>query len=71
MLSESKNESKGLNPNEATAHNNIPPPKIRPQSAKVTANTMQLLFNNAVSNSELPENLKLAELHQFSRKKTF
>ena len=51
MLSDIKNEIKGLNPNKATTHNNIPP-KILAQSAEVTANTFQLLFNNAISNSE-------------------
>ena len=38
MLSEIKNEIKGLNPNNATRHNNIPT-KILRQSAEVTANT--------------------------------
>ena len=47
-----------MNPNEATTHNNIPP-KILRRSAEVTANTLQLLFNNTISNSEFPENLKL------------
>ena len=61
MLSDIKNEIKGLNPNKATTHNNIPP-KILRQSAEVTANTLQLLFNNAISNSEFPENLKLADV---------
>ena len=60
MLSDIKNQIKGLNPNEATAHNNIPP-KILRRSAEVTANTLQLLFNNTISNSEFPENLKLVD----------
>ena len=38
MLSDIKKEIKGLNPNKATTHNNIPP-KILRQSAEVTANT--------------------------------
>ena len=59
MLSDIKNEIKGLNPNKATTHNNIPP-KILQQSAEVTANTLQLLFNNTISDSEFPKNLKLA-----------
>ena len=45
-----------MNPNEATTHNNIPPKMLR-QSAEVTANTLQLLFDNTISNSEFPENL--------------
>ena len=32
------------------------------QSAEVTANTLQLLFNNAISNKEFSENLKLADV---------
>ena len=51
MLSDIKNEIKGLNLNKATTHYNIPP-KILAQSAEATANTFQLLFNNAISNSE-------------------
>ena len=47
MLSEMKNEIKGLNLNKATTHNNIPP-KILWQSAEVTANTLQLYFNNVI-----------------------
>ena len=61
MLLYIKNEIKGLNPNKATSHNNIHP-KILRQSAEVTANTLQLLFNNAVSNNEFPGNLKLADV---------
>ena len=68
MLSDIKNEIKGLNPNKATTHNNIPP-KILRQSAEVTANTLQLLFNNAISNSEFPENLKLADVTPVFKKK--
>ena len=48
MLSDIKNEIKGLNPNKATTHNNIPS-KILRQRAEVTANTLQLPFNNAIS----------------------
>ena len=68
MLSDIKNEIKGLNPNKATTHNNIPP-KILRQSAEVTANTLQLLFNNAISNSEFRENLKLADVAPVFKKK--
>ena len=55
MLSDIENEIKGLNPNEATTYNNISP-KILWQSAEVTANTLELLYNNAISNREFPEN---------------
>ena len=61
MLSDINNEIKGLNLNKAITPNNIPS-KILRQSAEVTANTLQLLFNNAISNSEFPENLKLADV---------
>ena len=54
MLSNIKNENKGLNPNKATTHNNIPP-KILGQNAEVTANTLRLLCNKAISHSEFPE----------------
>ena len=57
-----------MNPNKATTHNNITP-KILRQSAEVTANTLQLLFNNAISNSVFPENLKLADVTPVFRKK--
>ena len=67
MLSDIKNEIKGLNPNKATTHNNIPP-KILRQSAEVTANTMQLLFNNAISNSEFPEDLELGDVTPIFKK---
>ena len=68
MLSDIKNEINGLNPNKATTHNNIPP-KILWQSAEVTGNTLQLLFNNAISNSEFPENLKLTDVTPVFKKK--
>ena len=67
MLSDIKNEIKGFDSNKATTHNNIPP-KILPQSAEVTANTMQLLFNNAISNSEFPEDLELADVTPIFKK---
>ena len=67
MLSDIKNEIKGLNPNKATTHNNIPP-KILRQSAEVTANTMQLLFNNAISNSEFLEDLELGDVTPIFKK---
>ena len=63
-----KNEIKSLNPNKATIHNNIPPRILR-QRTKVTANTLQLLFNSATSNSEFPENLKLADVTPVFKKK--
>ena len=44
-------------------------PKILWQSAAVTANTLQLLFNNAISNSEFLQNLKLADVTPVFQKK--
>ena len=68
MLSDLKNQIKDLNSNKATIHNNIPS-KILRESAEVTANTLQLLFNNEISNSEFPENLKLADVTSVFKKK--
>ena len=68
MLSDIKNEVKGLNPNKVTTHNNIPP-KILAQTAEVTANTLQFLFNNAISNSKFSENLKLVDVTPVFKKK--
>ena len=68
MLSDIKNQIKGLNPNEATTHNDIHPKIVR-QSVEITANTLQLLFNNAISNSEFPENLKLTDVTPVFKKK--
>ena len=67
MLSGINNEIKGLNPNKATMHKNIPP-KILRQSA-VTANNFQSLFNSAISNCEFPEKLKLADVTPVFKKK--
>ena len=69
MLSDIKSEIKGLNPNKATAHNNILP-KILWKSAEGTVNTLQLLFNDAILNSEFPENLKLADVTPVFKNKT-
>ena len=40
------------------------------QSPEVTANTLNLLFNNAISNKEFPENSKLADVSPVFKKKT-
>ena len=58
-----------MNPNKATAHNNILP-KILWKSAEGTVNTLQLLFNDAILNSEFPENLKLADVTPVFKNKT-
>ena len=65
-LSDIQNEIKSLNPNKATTHNNIPL-KIHRQPVEATAIT--LLCNNALSNSEFPENLKLADVTPVFKKK--
>ena len=56
-----QSENKSLDSNKAATHNNIPP-KILLQIVEATANTLQLLFSNALSNSEFPENLKLPSI---------
>ena len=48
--------------------NNIPR-KILLHSVEVTPKTLQLLFNNAISNSEFPDNLKLADVIPVFKKK--
>ena len=58
---------KVLIPNKAKIHKNISP-KILRQSAEVTVNILQLLFNNAISNCEFPENLKLANVRLVFKK---
>ena len=68
MQSDIKNEIKGLNAYKVPTHNNIPP-KILRQSAEVTGNTLQLLFNNATLNSKFTENLKLADVIPIFKKK--
>ena len=67
-LSDIQNEIKSLNPTRATTHNNIPP-KILRQSVEATTNALQLLFNNALSNSGSLENLKLADVISVFKKK--
>ena len=48
--------------------NNIPP-KILRQSAEVTSNTLQLVFNKAISNTEFLEIVKLADVTPVFKKK--
>ena len=67
-LSPLKNEIKRLNPNKATTQSNIPP-KILCPSVQATANTIQILFNNTLLNSEFPDNLKLADVTPVFKKK--
>ena len=50
MLSDIKNEIKGLNPNKATMHNNIPP-KILWQSAKSLQTLCNIKSNEAISSN--------------------
>lgn len=59
-LLDTQNEIKSLDPSKVTT-NNIPP-KIPLQTVEATANTLQLLVNNVLSNSEFPENLKLEDV---------
>ena len=50
-----------------TSNNNFP--KIISQGLEATAITLQLLFNNVLSNNEFPENLTLADITQVLKKK--
>ena len=49
-------------------HDNIPP-KILRQRAEVTSNTLQLRINKAISNTEFPEIVKLADVTPVFKKK--
>lgn len=63
-----QNDIISLNTNKATTDNNIRP-KILGKKVETTANTLQLLFKNALSNSKFPKNLKLADVTPVLKKK--
>ena len=63
-----QNDIISLNTNKATTDNNIRP-KILGHNVETTANTLQLLFKNALSNSKFPKNLKLADVTPVLKKK--
>ena len=65
-LLDTQNEIESLNPNKETTHKNIFLKTIR-QSEQATANILQLLFNNALSNNT--EYLKLADTTPVFKKK--
>ena len=48
----------------ATTHKNIPP-KVLKTSAMVTAETLQQLFNQALTTEEFPSNLKMQMLRLY------
>ena len=68
METDIKNEITRLNPNKATIHTNIPP-KALLHSAEVATNTLQLLFNNKISNTQFCEISKLADVTSVFKKK--
>ena len=59
--SEIEKEIKNLIVKKATTHKNIPP-KVLKTSAMVTAETLQQLFNQALTTGEFPSNLKNADV---------
>ena len=59
--SEIEKEIKNLNVKKATTHKNISP-KVLKTSAMVTAETLQQLFNQALTTGEFPSNLKNADV---------
>ena len=59
--SEVEKEIKNLNVKKATTHKNISP-KVLKTSAMVTAETLQQLFNQALTTGEFPSNLKNADV---------
>ena len=56
-----KKDIKTINPQKATPSRNIPP-KILKLSSDTTAATLQELFNESLSNCELPKKLKLEDI---------
>ena len=65
--SEVEKEIKNLNVRKATTHKNIPP-KVLKTSAMVTAETLQQLFNQALTTGKFPSNLKNADGRPVSKK---
>ena len=65
--SEVEKEIKNLNVKKATTHKNIPP-KVLKTSAIVNAETLQQLFNQALTTGEFPSNLKKADLRLFLKR---
>ena len=59
--SEIEKEIKNLNVKKATTHKTISP-KVLKTSAMVTAETLQQLFNQALTTGEFPSNLKNADM---------
>ena len=59
--SEIEKEIKNLNVENAKTHKNISP-KVLKTSAIVTAETLQQLFNQALTTGEFPSNLKNADM---------
>ena len=62
-------EIKNLNVKNSTTHKNIPP-KVLKTSAMITAETLQQLFNQALTTREFPSNLINAELRLFLKRTT-
>ena len=62
--SEIEKEIKNLNVKKATTYKKIPP-KVLKTSAMVTAETLQQLFNQALTTEEFPSNLKMQMLRLY------
>ena len=68
--SEIEKEIKNLNVKKVTTHKNIPL-KVLKASAMVTVETLQQLFNQALTTEEFPSNLKKMQLlHLFDKKQS-
>ena len=65
--SEVQKEIKNLNVKKATTHKNISPKTLK-TSAMVTAETLQQLFNQALTTGEFPSNLKNADVSPFLKR---
>ena len=54
-------EINNINPKKATVNNSIPPRNLK-MSSRVSASILHKLFNDSIEKSELPQNLKLADI---------
>ena len=66
-MSDIEKELRSLNPNKAYTFKNIPP-KILKESREYCSDILQKLFNKTLSNKELPDELKLADVTPIYKK---
>ena len=66
-LSDIEKELRLLNPNKVYTFKTIPP-KVLKESRECCSDILQKLFNNALSNKEFPDELKLADVTPIYKK---